>query len=488
MNMDMLLPSDHSRITNFGSYWKSQTEDFVENHIDERRVETVKNGSNASVKVRLPRYELPKSHVNVLEFTALWEQFEDSIHSRLDISASTKSSYLRSYLSGPALAAGSDLSTTAANYPAAIEILKNRFNRKNVVIQNYIRKLLVLEPCIKPLAEKLQQLHDQLYLHVSALGALGNDLSSTQITAAEFVMELFKQKLPIVSQKKWEEEIFTDISKIRIEQSVIVKQDLPQARFSKATRANAERLTTTAALEAKIEPRPNRCAICDGGHIIFHSTPEVDGLCVKNKVYVSCMVCLRKVPVKKQCSQKKLMRLPTVTHQEEMANRLGLKGHSDRTRENITFGGLFWPTQETATSKNVKHELENIPMDALCVPAIFRLSANLKLSVWKHLKNIELAYTYPRTAVEIDGKEKVPCVIKSQIRWILVGLIPSTTAEDKGTMLLSKFENECDCEVIDVAEIEDQAELLNKTASFLKKSTTCDGARYVVELPWINNQ
>ncbi|KRZ67123.1 hypothetical protein T10_12900 [Trichinella papuae] len=455
MNMDMLLPSDHSRITNFA-------EDFVENHIEERRVETVKNGSDASVNVRLTRYELPKSHVNVLEFTALWEQFEDSIHSRLDISASTKSSYLRSCLSGPALAAGSDLSTTAANHPAAIEILKNRFSRKDVVIQNYIRKLLVLEPCIKPLADKLQQLHDQLYLHVPALGAVENDLSSTQITAAEFVMELFKQNRQ--SEKMGRRNFHGYIEEFR---------DFPQARFSKATRANAERLTTTAALGAKIEPRPNCCAICDGEHIfrLKSSVPKKDY--AVNLVVMKCACWI-------QTEHVKILRLGDCFGQR-------------RKLQQVKF-----------CLKNVNHELENIPVDALCVPAIFRLSANLK--------NIELADTYPRTAVEIDvlmgmnfyyklisneivkGKEKVPCVIKSQIRWILVGLIPSTTAEDKGTMLLSKFENECDCEVlqkfwsIDVTEIKDQAELLNKTASFLKKSTTCDGARYVVELPWINNQ
>ncbi|KRY71514.1 hypothetical protein T4D_7837, partial [Trichinella pseudospiralis] len=114
-------------------------------------------------------------------------------------------------------------------------------------------------------------LHDKLNLHVRALGALGKDLNSSRITAAEILMELFKLKLPIAIRKKWEEEIFTDEAKssdldlffsfllkqVRIEQSVVKTQTLGQLRLTKSmkTTATAERVTTTTALKAKIEPR-----------------------------------------------------------------------------------------------------------------------------------------------------------------------------------------------------------------------------------------
>ncbi|KRY63983.1 hypothetical protein T4A_12937, partial [Trichinella pseudospiralis] len=227
----------------------------------------------------LPRHELPKFHGDVLEFTAFWEQFEDCIHTRRDISDSAKFSYLRSSLSGSALAAINGLSLTAANYPAAIAILKNRFGRKDVVIQSHIRKLLEVEPCVKTSAENLQVLHDELNLHVRALGALGKDLNSSRITAAEILMELFKLKLPIAIRKKWEEEIFTDEAKssdldlffsfllkqVRIEQLVVKTQTLGQLRLTKSmkTTATAERVTTTTALKAKIGPRLNSCAVCN---------------------------------------------------------------------------------------------------------------------------------------------------------------------------------------------------------------------------------
>ncbi|KRY64919.1 hypothetical protein T4D_2096, partial [Trichinella pseudospiralis] len=110
-------------------------------------------------------------------------------------------------------------------------------------------------------------------------------LNSSRITAAEILMELFKLKLPITIRKKWEEEIFTDEAKgsdldmffsfllkqVRIEQSVVKTQTLGQLRLTKAmkTTATAERVTTTSALKAKIEPRLNSCAVCKGEHTIF---------------------------------------------------------------------------------------------------------------------------------------------------------------------------------------------------------------------------
>ncbi|KRX12794.1 hypothetical protein T07_2347 [Trichinella nelsoni] len=304
---------------------RSIAEDFIEEMTDGKKAEIVKNGSDVNASVRLPRHELPKFHGDVLEFTAFWEQFEDCIHTRRDISDSAKFSYLRSSLSGSGFAVINGLSLTAANYLAAIEILKNRFGRKDVVIQNHIRKLLEVEPCVKTFAENLQVLHDELNLHVRALGALGKDLNSSRITAAEILMELFKLKLPITICKKWEEEVFTDEAKssdldlffsfllkwVWIEQSVVKTQTLGQPRLTKAmkTTATAESVTTTTALKAKIEPRLNSCVVCNGEHTIFQcdqflrATPaERWSLCSKRGL---CFHCLYKGHLENRCPRRK---------------------------------------------------------------------------------------------------------------------------------------------------------------------------------------
>ncbi|KRZ78290.1 hypothetical protein T10_6350 [Trichinella papuae] len=165
---------------------------------------------------------------------------------------STKLSYLGFCLCGSALTAISDLSITAANNSVAIEILKNRYDgtklHKNVV------------GSVKPLAVKLQLFHDKLNLHVRAVGAPGKGLSSMHISFYLFTK-------------------------------------------------SAERLTTTAALEAKIETTPNTCAIFHGAHIYhcqkFMKTIWKDrwSCCEQQGL---CFHCLRSEShIEKYCLQNK---------------------------------------------------------------------------------------------------------------------------------------------------------------------------------------
>ncbi|KRZ81565.1 hypothetical protein T08_2151, partial [Trichinella sp. T8] len=86
---------------------------------------------------------------------------------------------------------------------------------------------------------------------------------------------------------------------------------LGQPRLMKAmkTTATAERVTTTTALKAKIEPRLNSCAVCNGEHIIFQcdqflrATPDERwSLCSKRGL---CFHCLYKGHLANRCSRRK---------------------------------------------------------------------------------------------------------------------------------------------------------------------------------------
>ncbi|KRX76835.1 hypothetical protein T06_2010 [Trichinella sp. T6] len=171
----------------------------------------------------------------------------------------------------------------------------------------------------------VQQLHDQLNLHVRVFRSLGKDFTSSRITAAEVMLELFEFTFLFVIRKKWEEEVFLDDAKnsdlawfpsflkkqVRNEHSVAGTQLLGHPRLAKAikTHANAEKVTTAAALEAKAESQSNSCAVCGGAHIILHrrkflqATPEERwSLCEKRGL---CFYCLYKGHVAKRCSKKK---------------------------------------------------------------------------------------------------------------------------------------------------------------------------------------
>ncbi|KRY71609.1 hypothetical protein T4A_997 [Trichinella pseudospiralis] len=129
---------------------------------------------------------------DVLQFETFWEHFEDQIHRQSELRDTTRFSYLRSCLTGNALNAIDGLTVTAANYSAAIEVLKSRFSRRDLIIQSHIRKLLCVMSCNDQPLETSRKFYDEVVLHIRALEALGENPSLPELIASE---PLFMQRL-----------------------------------------------------------------------------------------------------------------------------------------------------------------------------------------------------------------------------------------------------------------------------------------------------
>ncbi|KRZ37031.1 hypothetical protein T4C_12064 [Trichinella pseudospiralis] len=132
---------------------------------------------------------------DVLQFETFWEHFEDQIHRQSELRDTTRFSYLRSCLTGNALNAIDGLTVTAANYSAAIEVLKSRFSRRDLIIQSHIRKLLCVMSCNDQPLETSRKFYDEVVLHIRALEALGENPSLPELIASEVLLILFKLKV-----------------------------------------------------------------------------------------------------------------------------------------------------------------------------------------------------------------------------------------------------------------------------------------------------
>ncbi|KRZ05853.1 PiggyBac transposable element-derived protein 3 [Trichinella zimbabwensis] len=177
--------------------------------------------SGALYHVNFPKWELPK--------------FDGDSELR----DTTKFTYLLSCLTGNALNAIDGLAVTAANYSAAIEILKSCFSRRDLIIQSHIRKLLGATPCNDPPLETSRKFYNEVVLHIRALEALGKNPSSPELIASEVLLDLFKLKVHLSSRKRWEALILSKLSKasnleaflrflqdgIRVEESFIKELD-----------------------------------------------------------------------------------------------------------------------------------------------------------------------------------------------------------------------------------------------------------------------
>ncbi|RCN45768.1 peptidase family A16 [Ancylostoma caninum] len=109
----------------------------------------------------LSKLDLPQFERNPLEFPEYWARFSTLVGHKPQLDGATKFSLLKSTLRGRALQTIKGLSITAANYPIAVEILKNLDDRVTTRHILYTR-LASLPPCDKE-GRNLFSLYSQMY-------------------------------------------------------------------------------------------------------------------------------------------------------------------------------------------------------------------------------------------------------------------------------------------------------------------------------------
>ena len=118
---------------------------------------------------------LPKFNGGVSSSFSSWEGFRDAIHTNSEIPPSMKFSYLKSYLDGPAARAIKGLSVIEGNYQSAVDILHDRFGKKQKIIRKHMYELLRIPTCSNDKIGQLRFVHDKINIHVRGLKALGID-------------------------------------------------------------------------------------------------------------------------------------------------------------------------------------------------------------------------------------------------------------------------------------------------------------------------
>ena len=93
-------------------------------------------------EINLPQTQLPKFNGEVEQWNAFWDQFENLIHLRTDLSSVTKFNYLRSSLTGSAYKLINNFSTTSVNYNHAVQLLKETYADTERNIREISRSLL----------------------------------------------------------------------------------------------------------------------------------------------------------------------------------------------------------------------------------------------------------------------------------------------------------------------------------------------------------
>ena len=98
------------------------------------------------VHAKLPKLQAKTFDGKVQEWQEFWESFESAIHQNECLSEVDKFTYLRSLLLGPAKSSIAGFALAATNYKEALDLLRNRYGKKNVIQRALIQELLKLKP------------------------------------------------------------------------------------------------------------------------------------------------------------------------------------------------------------------------------------------------------------------------------------------------------------------------------------------------------
>lgn len=124
--------------------------------------------------VILPKITIKKFHGEPTACQGFFDTFQATVGSNSALSDIEKFTYLRGYLAGEAERCIDGLVLTSDNYNAALDILKERYGNRQLIVASHMNRILKLErvascKSIKP----LRSLYDEIESHVRSLFSVG---------------------------------------------------------------------------------------------------------------------------------------------------------------------------------------------------------------------------------------------------------------------------------------------------------------------------
>ena len=112
---------------------------------------------------------------NILKWQEIWDAFDSTIHKNQRLERVNKFNYLRSQLIGSANETIAGLDLTSDNYDIAIKLLKERYGRKQILIDTHYAQLInLLIAMNKTLSLRIY--FDVTEKHLRALQSLGEKI------------------------------------------------------------------------------------------------------------------------------------------------------------------------------------------------------------------------------------------------------------------------------------------------------------------------
>ena len=268
--------------------------------------------------MKLPKLELKSFSGNYEEWQSFWDTFESAVNRNTDISRIQKFTYLKSCVTGAAESAITGLPLTEDNYETAIDILRDRFGKPQLLISNHMDALLKL-PIVSSVHEtkKLRDLYDKIEINIRSLKALGIESESFGNLLVPVVMEKIPSELRLIISRKfgsketWDLDVLLNALKSELEareRCNVVKTSSPtnsNPRFDQH-KGRFKQPLSSSALYAGSEECTLQCVFCKKNHKSITCSTITEPKARRTILRRSgrCFVCLKAGHITPGCQSK----------------------------------------------------------------------------------------------------------------------------------------------------------------------------------------
>ncbi|XP_061728105.1 uncharacterized protein LOC133533163 isoform X1 [Cydia pomonella] len=296
------------------SYYKeiAAARELVDRHRSQRAKEVQSEvGSNecptvVSYKhnnVRLPKINLPHfsgGYQNWLEFKDIYVSL---IHSETSIDNINKFHYLRASLHGSAALVIRSLDFKGDNYDAAWKLLCERYDNKQLLVNNHVQALFNIEQVHKESSVALRQIVDNTKKNLNALATLDQPVEHWDT----LIIHIMAAKLDGVTSREWEEHrnqltnppALSDFITFLTNRCNLL-ETLEEAKHNRVrtdTSVNNKPKSLLASASNVNKPKTYNvtCPLCNKAHYVFNCERAlpVEQRVLKAKEFNVCLNCLR---------------------------------------------------------------------------------------------------------------------------------------------------------------------------------------------------
>ncbi|XP_047037745.1 uncharacterized protein LOC124642965 [Helicoverpa zea] len=151
--------------------------------------------------IKLPTIKLPTFDGNYLKWLEFKDTFLSVVDSNLEIPHINKFHYLRSALEGSAAVVIKSIEFSAKNYKVAWDLLCQRFENKDILVNNHLTALFNIEPLKRESYKSLRFIVDHVMKHLRALETLGLPTNKWDI----LIIFMISSMLDLHTARKWQE-------------------------------------------------------------------------------------------------------------------------------------------------------------------------------------------------------------------------------------------------------------------------------------------